>query len=137
MNASAVSNILGRHVPRIMSFNELLIESSDAERSSVRIPGDLVQAWILLVMGLIRASVDDHDWEDQVEKAMEKIQTGMSRMVTSLPGPSLNSSALVLPMDLLALMLPRLLSDSNGQRPGYSHIYSDYLQGLVSTQSTG
>lgn len=97
------------------------------------VPRELVQAWILLIMALIRAVADDYyGWEEQLDKSMDKLQTGMSQMVASLPGPHLGSSALVLPMDLLSLMLPRLLSDSNGHYPGYSQIYSSYLQELVS-----
>lgn len=121
-----------QYIPAITALNELLSSSTDQDQANLQIPDDLIQTWILIVMSLVGETCSSHgNWSAKLDDAMEKLRSGIGRLVASLVSPSLNESAVVLPLDLVVLMLPRLLSDANGQYPGYSQIYSSYLQELV------
>lgn len=134
-NAQSIRRHLRRLTQPIQSFENLFTHAKAQDRPTIKVPDDLIKAWLHLLMGLIYSTAEIDVWSMHIHNAENLIKTGMRQVVESLPRHALLDSAAVLPMDIVSMACLNLFKDMTGKFSNISETYSEYLKALVSTQS--
>lgn len=120
----------------MQSFEGLLSHARADDREKVKIPDELVQAWLHILMGLVHSTQGRHLWRAHTDIAENLIKTGMRLLIDDLASrleSSLLDRATLLPMDIVSLACLTLLKDMTCSSRDISDTYLDYLKSLVRT----
>lgn len=98
-------------------------------------PDEVVQAWIHLLMALVRYDSDRRKAYRLLEDAHDLLDAGLKQMVMALSDRTLLSQAVVLPMELVSLLSLQLMQNPNPGLPDMMETYLSYITSIVSSPS--
>jgi hypothetical protein len=117
---------------QLQLFDEIFSRSGRPEQARVRVPNEIVEGWIHLLMALVYLPKDDDKSDRLFNDAKTLIYSGMAAVIRSLSESSLLDSSVFLPQELVSLLSLKLLRDSTLGMPDVSQCYSACLDELVS-----
>jgi hypothetical protein len=116
-------------VRRTQPFKDLLSQAQTADPSKIKIPDELLIAWLHLIMSLINMSRGSSLWDDQINICSSLMNEGMKKVVQDLNQKSLLEKSVFMPFEVASLVNFRLLKDVT---PDISMTYFARLKQLVS-----
>lgn len=127
----AVRTYLRNLTQAIQSFKNILSHAEPLERAGIKVPDELIRAWMHLLMALIYSTQGAQAWRDHLEIVLSLIKTGMEGVIDGMTSDSLLDKVVVLPLEIVSLLSLKLLEDSTGTYPNIRATYSEYLDSLV------
>jgi len=120
---------------RTERFGELCSQAPPVDRVQFRLPEELPNAWLHLLMSLIVCTNDHMLFEDQMTTCYELLEEGMRKVVRSLTSKSLLEYTVFIPFEVASLVNFQILQDITRNAPDISETYWQYLRRLVSFSS--
>lgn len=121
-------------VRQIQPLKDMLSQASLADRMKINIPGELVKAWLHVVMILVFAAQESDAWRGHYRKARRLLEEGSRMLLQGFVKRSLLEDSVVMPQDIASLVSLKLLHGvSNGSaKREIAQTYLEYLSKLVS-----
>lgn len=114
------------------SFAEIFRHAGQEDRARMRVPDEVVQSWIHLLMALVCSKSDFRKADGLLQDAQNLLEAGLAEMVMAMSGRTLLSEAVVLPMELVSLLSLQLMQNPNPGLPGATETYLSYLTAIAS-----
>ena len=115
----------------LQTLNELIAHAGQREKSKIKVPNEVIEGWIHLLMSLIYMLKDYEKGERLLDHAKTLVRSGMASVVCSLSAKPLLDNSVILPLELLSLLNLKLLQDVTVGRPNISECYSASLKEMV------
>lgn len=109
------------------SFSDVFRHAGKQDRSRIRVPDEIMQAWIYVLMGLIFMHTDTVKSSNLLEDAKSLLDEGLGEMVMAMSDRTLLEQAIVQPMELVSLMSAQLMQNPTPNLPSAADTYSSYL----------
>lgn len=114
------------------SFAEIFRHAGPEERARTRVPDEVVQAWIHLLMALVCGGSDEHRAGGLMDDARDLLDAGLREMVMAMSDRTLLGRAVVLPMELVSLLSLQLMQNPNPGLPDAAETYLSCIKTIAS-----
>jgi hypothetical protein len=115
-------------------LGELLCLANDSERSQIKIPPQMIQAWLHGIMALVHLQRDEESFSKHMERCSLLIRKGSREILRSLGHGSIIKKSSLGPFEVLSLIHMELSGDVTGDSSNITDIYSEYSMLMVSMQ---
>jgi hypothetical protein len=115
----------------IQSFTNIILHAQPLERANIKVPVQLLRAWIYILLALAKATKKTMARNAHFDIARDLLREGMAEVMMALPSEDLLSREVVLPMEIVSLLSLKLLRDTTGAYPNIDAVYSECFDALV------
>ncbi|KAK3492602.1 uncharacterized protein B0T23DRAFT_146058 [Neurospora hispaniola] len=117
----------------ILYFTETFMHAQHSDRVQIRVPDQLIDGWLHLLLGLSYMSTDPERASTFLDlHAKPLISQGLNAIVKDMAKKPLLENSVVLPQELVSLISRKLLTDVTPGLPNISQTYSAYLSAIES-----